>query len=456
VADDSGGSTDSMADDPDDDPAGDRGGDPAGGSVRDVEADVAVVGAGGAGLSLVLAIDAAFRGRTPPRVVLVDPAHRRGADRTWCFWDEGPGDLDTLLHRTWQRLELIDGAGRARRLDVAPLRYVMLRSQDYYAAAEAAAGRLGVRRVTAPAGAVEDTATGVVVHAGGHRVTARWAFDSRPAPPRRPGRTTLVQHFRGWTLRLPEPLLDPGLPTLMDFSVPQPAHGVAFVYCLPLDARRALVEYTEFSRERLPSPAYDAALEAYLRARWGVGIGDGRDARVEAVEDGAIPMTDAPFARRAGRHVFRLGTAGGATRPSTGYTFAAMRRQAAAVATSLRDGVTPLPPAPYPARHRWMDAVLLRALDRGYAPGPELFTGLFERNPPQRVLRFLDGATRPAEDLAIMATSPRLPMLRAGAEDAAHRAARRARAAVRPVSAGRRRHANETDTMARWHGDAMR
>ena len=397
-------------------------------SAPPTSADVAIVGGGGAGLSLVLAIDAAFRGRTPPRIVLVDPVHRRGADRTWCLWDDGPsagsagGELDAVLHRAWQRLELVDRAGRPRRLDLAPMRYLMIRSQDYYAAAEAAATRLGVRRVTASADAVEDTATGVTVRAGGRVVSARWAFDSRPAPPRRPGRTSLLQHFRGWTVRLPGPLLDPALPTLMDFSVPQPARGVAFAYCLPLDARRALVEYTEFSRERLPSPAYDAALAAYLRARWDLAAAD---VAVEAVEDGAIPMTDAPFARRAGRHVFRLGTAGGATRPSTGYTLAAMRRQAAGVAASLRDGRVPLPPAPYPARHRWLDAVLLRALDRGYAPGPELFTGLFERHPPQRVLRFLDGATGPAEELAIMASSPRLPMLRAGAADAAHRALRR-------------------------------
>jgi lycopene beta-cyclase len=417
----------------------------------DVEADVAVVGAGGAGLSLLLAIDAAFAGspESAPSVVLVDPEHRRGADRTWCFWDSGPQagsqDLELLLHRAWSRLELVDRGGGRRALDVAPLRYVMLRSQDYYAAAEAAAARLGVRRVTAPADRVVDTASGAVVHAGDRRVRARWAFDSRPAPPRRPGLTTLLQHFRGRTVRFPEPCLDPARPTLMDFSVPQPARGVAFAYCLPLDARRALVEYTEFSRERLPTDAYDAALDAYLRARWAV---DPADTAVEAVEDGVIPMTDAPFPRRAGRHVFRLGTAGGATRPSTGYTFAAMRRQAVAVAAGLRDGREPLPPAPYPARHRWMDAVLLRALDRGLVPGPELFVRLFERNPPERVLRFLDGATGLREDLALMATSPQLPMLRAGAADAGHRLVRRAEG-VRRTTRERIRHDGVS------HGDAM-
>ena len=36
---------------------------------------------------------------------------------------------------------------------------------------------------------------------------------------------------------------------------------------------------------------------------------------------------------------------------------------------------------------------------------------LLRRNPVQRVLGFLDGASGPAADLALMASSPRGPML---------------------------------------------
>jgi lycopene beta-cyclase len=123
--------------------------------------------------------------------------------------------------------------------------------------------------------------------------------------------------------------------------------------------------------------------------------------------------------------VFRLGTAGGATRPSTGYTFAAMNRQADVIAERLLAGRIPVPPPAYPARHRWLDAVLLRALDRGYVSGPELFTGLFAANPSGRVVRFLDGLSGPREELALMRTAPMLPMIRATIEDAGARARRR-------------------------------
>jgi lycopene beta-cyclase len=281
---------------------------------------------------------------------------------------------------------------------------------------------------------VEDGPDHAVVHTGVGPVRARWVLDSRPAPPRRPGSTFLLQHFRGWTVRFDDPVLDPASATLMDFRPEQPARGVAFVYCLPLDSRRALIEYTEFSPRRRPSDDYDRILGEYLRERW--DLAPGRGATVEAVEDGAIPMTDAPFARRVGRRVFRLGTAGGATRASTGYTFATMSRQADAVADLLLAGRTPLPPVPYPARHRWMDAVLLRALDRGYIDGPQLFTNLFARNPVDRVVRFLDGRSGPLEEVAVMRTTPMPAMIRATAEDALARTTRRLSGAGRGATGG--------------------
>jgi lycopene beta-cyclase len=399
------------------------------------DVDVAIVGAGGAGLSLVLALERAARraGVRAPSIAVIDPVHRGESDRTWCWWTgQAPHVLDPLLTRSWSRMELIERDGAAREYDLGTLRYVMLQSSRFYAEAEAALARLSaadgpgapsrVLRITEPVSQVDDGPDAAVVRVGSTTVRARWVFDSRPAAPRHPGSTMLLQHFRGWTVRFDQPVLDPELATLMDFQVPQPASGVAFAYCLPLDDRRALVEYTEFSRVRLPSADYDQALRGYLRRRWDVEPGQGVE--IEAVEDGVIPMTDAVFAGRVGQRVFRLGTAGGATRASTGYTFAAMNRQADVVADLLLAGLTPVPPTPYPARHRWLDAVLLRALDRGYVRGPELFTGLFARNPSARVVRFLDGLSSPLDELALMRTTPMRPMVRATIEDVVARGRR--------------------------------
>jgi lycopene beta-cyclase len=384
----------------------------------DTEVDVAIVGAGGAGLTLLHEL--ALRGPARLRVALIDPVDRlttRPADRTWCFWDSGTSDVDAAVHRSWHRMLVVGPDHRRRVVALGPLRYAMVRSQDFYALVAEAARRLDVVHLATAAERVEDGAEAAEVHTPAGSVRARWVFDSRPAPPLRPARTELLQHFRGLQVRTETDVFDPELPLLMDFTTPQPTAGLSFGYCLPSDPRSALVEYTEFSPAVLDDAGYAIALEAYLPHLLGGDVPH----VVEHVEQGVIPMTDAVHARRAGRRLLRLGTAGGATRPATGYTFAAMMRQASAVAAALAAGADPEPPPPYRRRHRWMDALMLRALADGSLDGPRFFTQLFDGNPAPRLVRFLDGRSGLLDDLRVISTAPKRPMLRAAARDTADR-----------------------------------
>lgn len=402
---------------------GRRGYDSVGGvHASPADVDLALVGGGGAASLVLAALDR--HDLTGLRVAVVDPVRKRGQDRTWAFWGAPGSDLDPLLSASWSRVEVVTPAGR-RVLSLDPLRYAMLRSAPVYDRAAAAERRLDVVRIGAPAGALRDDGHRVTVHdpAGRPLFRAGWVLDSRPRPPRRPGRTSWLQHFRGWWLAADRPTFDPGRAVLMDFRTAQPARGVSFGYVLPVSDRHALVEYTEFSPAVLPDAAYDAALRGYVGL---LGL-DLTALRVCEVENGIIPMTDGPFVPRPSARVVRLGTAGGATRPSTGFTFAAMLRQADQVAGALVAGRPPVPAPAYPRRHLWMDAVALRALDRGHVDGVEFFDGLFDRNPAERVLRFLDGLTSPAEDLAVMRSSPLLPMTGAVLGDAVGRLAARLR-----------------------------
>jgi len=367
-------------------------------------AEVVVVGAGAAGLALAVRL-AAQRARG---VVLVE-SPQPSPERTWCTWQRGPVDWAAAVSHRWYQVAVHGPDGAQRRLPMAAHRYEMVRSRDYE---RWAAERLpGVERRTAHVTAVTDGAMGAVVRGDDLAVSARWVFDTRPVGPARPGRTALLQHFRGWFVRTETDAFDPAVAGLMDFRVPQPNAGVAFGYVLPTSAREALVEYTEFTREVLEDAGYGAALRRYTQEVLGLPPFE-----VLRVEQGAIPMTDAPFPRRVGQRVFRLGAAGGATRPSTGYTFSAAQRQAAGVADALARGLDPVPPPAYPRRHLAMDAVLLRALDSGRLDGAAFLADLFDRHPVDRVLRFLDGASRPVEELAVMASAPRAPMLHATAQ----------------------------------------
>ncbi|WP_030609396.1 lycopene cyclase family protein [Streptomyces sclerotialus] len=384
-----------------------------------LDADVAIVGAGAAGLSLAHRLSSPVGGGRRPVVALVDapPGPLRPPRRTWCFWERDDGAYEAAVTASWQRLAVHDTQGRTAAGCIAPLRYKMIRSDDFEALVRRElAARPGVRRIEAAVDAVRDVPGGAEVHgttAGGEPVTvaARWVFDSRPLGILPAARTTLLQHFRGWFVRTERPAFDPQEVRLMDFRTPQPSHGLSFGYVLPTGRRTALVEYTEFSAAPLSTDAYEAALRHYTQDVLGLG-----GLSVTGTETGVIPMTDAPFARQAGPAVFRIGAAGGATRPSTGYTFAAVQRQTGAIAAAYRAGRRPVPPPPHAARSRAMDSVLLRALDTGRVDGADFFARLFRRVPLERLLRFLDGRTRLYEDLAIGLHTPVLPMLRTVAE----------------------------------------
>lgn len=383
------------------------------------DADVVIVGGGAAGLSLAHRLCAPAPGARRPSVIVVDAPRgpHSPPERTWCYWEEPGGPYDSVLAASWQQLRVRGQDGAIISGRPAPLRYKMLRSRAFEALVdERLSGQGGCRRVEATVDSVTGTPAGAEVSgytSSGRRVGlhARWVFDSRPPKRLPPARTTLLQHFRGWFVRTDQPAFDPQVADLMDFRTPQPARGLSFGYVLPLGPCEALVEYTEFSPAVLRTDDYDHALRGYTEDILRLGAFE-----IAAVEQGVIPMTDGRFPRRAGDSVFRIGTAGGATRPSTGYTFAAIQRQAAAVSQALLQHRDPLPPPPHSARSRTMDAVLLRALDSGRMDGADFFTRLFREVPMERLLRFLDGRSRIREDFLIGLSTPVIPMLRALAE----------------------------------------
>lgn len=365
--------------------------------------DYIIAGAGAAGLSLVYHLIEA--GLKDKRILLLDRAPKTQNDRTWCFWEAVDGPFEAVIFQRWEQIWFY-GEDFSKRLDIRPYAYKMLRGVDFYTFM----GNWSARypNITVRYGEierVEEGDGGGKVWLEGQPYTADWVFSSLPqTPPQRPGRHYLLQHFKGWVIEAARPVFDPTAATFMDFRVEQ--HGeTRFVYVLPLDKRRALVEYTLFSPGLLKPEEYDAGLRQYISQYLGLAP---EPYSVLEQEFGIIPMTDAPFALRQSPHVMNIGTAGGRTKASTGYTFQRIQQQSRQIAESLlRTGQPFYLISPF-NRYEWFDSVLLDVLAHKRDHGKQVFTDLFRKNPPQRVLRFLDEATSLAEDWAIM-TSVNVP-----------------------------------------------
>lgn len=394
-------------------------------------ADVVIAGAGAAGLHLAWSLSraGALAGR---RVVLVERESKTAAgggfvnDRTWCFWERAENPLEHLVFRRWTDLDFRSTRWSGR-LALGGHVYKMIRGADFHAALRSELGRnpqidwwqgeiVGVS--DAPDGG------GVARLADGRVARGRWVFNSTPigAGPAPGPSIRLIQHFLGWVVRTTEDCFDPGAATLMDFRTPQ-GGDTRFVYVLPFDARTALVEHTVFSAHPLERAQYVAAIAAYLRDQLGIGA-----YAIEHEEYGEIPMTDARFpAQSPGGGVVNIGTAGGATKPSTGYTFKRIQAQSARIAANLAAGRAPLDGPGFEARRfGWYDRILLNVLARGRRGGADVFTDLFSRLEAGVVFDFLDGRTRPWQELRVIANAARGPFLAATLDTVAQALGKRA------------------------------
>ncbi|MEU3957710.1 lycopene cyclase family protein, partial [Streptomyces achromogenes] len=123
------------------------------------DTDVAVVGAGAAGLSLAHRLAGHAPGLRTPSVVLVDapPGPLRPPPRTWCHWTAGTGRFDAAVRAEWRRLRVRPRTGAPVEDDIDPLRYRMIRSDDFERLVSRDLARSpNVRRLEATVEAVED------------------------------------------------------------------------------------------------------------------------------------------------------------------------------------------------------------------------------------------------------------------------------------------------------------
>ncbi len=373
--------------------------------------DLIIAGAGAAGLSLVWNFlqREELRDR---RILLADRSLQPLRDKTWCFWDDRHVPFDDLIHHTWDKLEV-----RVRNTffseTLEKYRYHCVKSDDYAGKIlELARQSPNVTLLEADIGGFAFESGSAVMRTAEGPFTAGHIFQSALRPPgfnRLKLDLSLLQHFAGWHIRTTEPVFDPESATFMDFDVPQ-KNGITFAYVLPFSSRDALVEYTLFSPEVITDEAYRQGLETYIEERLGQPPGS---YEIEYTEKGVIPMEDRRYPARYCRNVWNVGTMGGLTKPSTGYTFTRIQKHSAAIADALARGKNPPSDIMSPYRFRVYDMLLLFNLHRDPEASLTIFYELFRKNRFDRILQFLEEQTRFDQDLRIMASVPWGPFFRA-------------------------------------------
>lgn len=341
------------------------------------------------------------------RILLVDKAEKKSNDRTWCFWETDPGPFESIVHHRWEKT-WFHGESFSKLLSLSPYQYKLIRGIDFYEYCFSLIRQQA--NVDTRFGNVEQLENyndGAFIVLNGEKLYAKYIFNSilfeKPALKR--GQYWLLQHFKGWTIETEQPVFNPEEATLMDFRTDQ-RHGTTFVYVMPFSRTRALVEYTLFTNDLLVSSEYDEGLKEYMREHL-----KGCSYKVEEEESGIIPMTNYKFPASNG-NIINIGTAGGQTKASSGYTFRFIQKHSAAIVGQLLK--TNHPSATTGAgRFQFYDSTLLHILHHNKLAGHSIFTHLFQKNKPQQVLRFLDNESSLKDELKIISSLPTLPFLKA-------------------------------------------
>jgi lycopene beta-cyclase len=364
--------------------------------------DYIITGSGCAGLSLLyrMMLHSFFSNK---QILIIDQSSKTINDRTWCFWELRPNLFEEIVYHKWKQLDFYSDHFSAR-FDIFPYEYKMIRGSDFYNhVLEKAKQRANIHFYYGKVQSLKNENNTAIVTVDQKQFSADYIFNSilfHP-PPDVNNFYYLLQHFKGWLIETSSAVFDERVATFMDFRIKQ-QHENSFVYVLPVSFNKALIEYTVISKQVLQQQEYDEALKKYIS-----GFLKLNDYTIKEEEFGVIPMTNYSFSKVDGR-IINIGTAGGQTKASSGFTFNFIQKHSDAIIRALINNASPYVKSSISQkRFHLYDSALLNILHHKKMRGDEIFVHLFKRNPPQRVLKFLDNETNFREELKIMNSVPK-------------------------------------------------
>ncbi len=358
--------------------------------------DYIIAGSGAAGLMLAyrMSQDAYFDSK---KILLIDRVVKNSNDRTWCYWEEGDGEWDHLTTKSWHKI-YFGSKDFSKSIDLETYQYKMVRSSDLYKFIfDILKKKDNFEFNTNRIGQISEKNNLVHVKTTEKEFVGKKVLNSIFDPSiieTLPEFPYLKQHFIGWFIKTDLAIFDENQATFMDFTVAQRGN-TRFMYVLPTSPYEALVEYTLFSENLLDTTEYESEIELYLSK---LGISD---YTITEKEIGNIPMTSYPFERHNTSNILHIGSAGGWTKASTGYTFASTTRKSRDLVSFLKKE-SDFTRFHKLSRYWYYDLIFLDVLHRNNEVGSRVFSSIFSNNRLKNIFRFLDESGTMLGDIKIM------------------------------------------------------
>ena len=365
-----------------------------------VNFDYIIVGAGASGLMMAyrMSQDTFFDDKT---ILLLDKEKKQKNDRTWCYWKDNHDEWNDIVTTSWKKI-IFKSDFYTGEENIAPNTYKMIRSKDFYEKiwkhlaskkniSFQAENVLNIKQLENEA----SVKTTNKVYRATTILNSILFSDDYQKQNKYP---VLQQHFVGFFIKTKDPIFNDSAATFMDFTVQQKGN-TRFMYILPYTKNEALFEYTLFSKDLLPYNDYKIEIENYLADR------NITDYKIVEKEQGAIPMTCYKFWQHNSKNIIHIGTAGGWSKASTGFTFKNTTRKTTQLINHIKEN-KPLVNFHKIDKFWFYDLLLLDILSKKNHLGASIFGQMFQKNHPNKILKFLDEETSLKEDLSIQLKMP--------------------------------------------------
>ena len=210
-------------------------------------------------------------------------------------------------------------------------------------------------------------------------------------------KSKIWQHFQGVEIEVGKNIFDDKILNLMDFNCEQ-RNSVHFFYTLPFSKNRALIETTWLSNlQDKTLMDYDIQLKNYIEKNLGI-----KDYKIKFQEKGAIPLF---YPQNKNNEQINIGSAGGMTRLSTGYTFLNIQEHSRYLCKNI-ENIKDKKIYEIKKKYQFLDNIFLKVLKNNPNKMPEIFFKMFQ-NSSNTIIKFLSNKSNFFDDFKIISRMPK-------------------------------------------------
>jgi lycopene beta-cyclase len=350
------------------------------------EFDYIIIGGGCAGLSLAyeLEIHEKLKYKT---LAIIEPREEYKKDKTWSFWKVTEHNFNDCVKKSWENFS-INTPNKTNYLECKKYPYQSIDSGLFY---EKINNRLRENK-------------NIYFFKDLKEINSRNSFIFNSVPSIKKNHNNLWQHFCGVEIETQNNIFDDGIFNLMDFDCEQ-RESVHFFYTLPYSKTKALVETTWLSKMNDRSQMdYDYQIKDYIETKLNL-----KNYKITYKEEGAIPLFYPTYEET--KNKINIGTAGGMTRLSTGYTFLNIQEHCKYIRKNF-ENISNTKRYKINKKYQFLDEIFLSVLNKNPEMMPSIFFKMFNAS-PKTVIKFLSNKSNFFEDLAIILKMPKLTFIKA-------------------------------------------